>query len=279
MKTTQELLSTGIATAGTVLMDSVIYPTLIRERDKVRLPAELIAMNIGPESVPGESINFNLVTKDSIKVSRVAEGAIFPLEADSYTSFNIKPVKKGLSLEITTEMQEDGKFALLQDNLKSVGMALADEDNTDMIADALNNGTNTISGITALTIANITTAMDYIEDEDFVPTDLIVGNELMYDLRNIDTFVEADKLGSTEMLRTGFVGTLFGLRVFRVSSSILTATSGFVIDRENAVIKVTKRPITVKNFDEVKQDLSGSVVSTRYKYRQKFADAICLLTA
>lgn len=279
MKTTSELLSTGLANEGTKLMDSTIYPTLLRENDKTRLSPELISMNIGPESIAGESINFNLITKGAIKVHRVAEGALFPLEADSYTSYSMKPVKKGLSLEITTEMQEDGKFALLSENLISAGRALADEDNTDMIADALANGTNTISSISALSIANITRAMQYLEDSDFLPTDLIVGNEMANDLRNIDTFVEADKSGSTEMIKTGFIGVIYGMRVWRVSSTIVTTTNGYVIDRASAIIKATKRPITIKNFDEVKQDLSGSVISTRYVYRQKYADAICKLTA
>ena len=279
MKTTQELLSTGLASEGTLLMESTIFPTLLREREKRRIPSELISMSIGPEAIAGESISFNLVTKDTIAIHRVAEGGLFPLEADSYTEFNIKPVKKGLSLEITAEMQEDGKFPLLQDNMKSVGIALADEDNTDMVSDALDQGTNTISSITALTIANVTRGMRYLEDADYEASDMILGTTRVQDLRNIDTFVEAQKFGSREMLENGFVGTLYGMKVWRVSTGIATTTDGWILDRKYAIIKTTKRPITIKNFDDVKHDLTGATVSTRYKYRQKFADAICLLTA
>jgi len=279
MKTTTELLNTGLGVEGSKLIESTIYPILLREREKARLPSELIAINIGPEAIAGESINFNSVDKDTINVHLVAEGALFPLEADTYTNFSITPVKKGFSVEITAEMQEDGKFSLLQENLKSMGIALADEDNSDMVSDALDNGTNTISGVSTIAITNITTMMQYLEDADYIATDFIVGNEIANDLRNIDTFVEADKSGSTEMLRSGFIGVIYGMRVWRASSSIVTTTSAYVIDKEYAIIKATKRPLTMKNFDEVKRDLSGSVLSTRYKYRQKFADAICLLTA
>lgn len=275
MKTTSELLNTGLATEGSKLIVKKIYDTLLRERDKKRLPQEIIAINVGPGGCPGSSVDFNNIVKDSITIQKIAEGAEFPLEADAYAEFNVKPVKKGCALSITAEMQEDGKWDLLQASIKSVAMRLADENDTDMVSSGLTNATNTVSGGANITVANITRAMQYLEDEDYVPSDMIVGNEVANDMRNIDTFVEADKFGSREALQSGFIGTLFGMKVWRAGTTALNTLHAYVIDREYALIKVTKRPITIKNFDDVKRDLSGAVVSTRYLYRQLFADAMC----
>jgi len=46
--------------------------------------------------------------------------------------------------------------------------------------------------------------MQYLDDEDYEPTTLFVGMEVINDLRNIDTFVEYSKVGNTDMLQRGF---------------------------------------------------------------------------
>ena len=48
---------------------------------------------------------------------------------------------------------------------------------------------------------------------------MFVGMEVLNDLRNIDTFVEANKIGNTEMLKRGFLGTIYGLNVIKFSTN------------------------------------------------------------
>ena len=100
----QELLSTGIATEGQLLIPRKIYDTLIAAVDKNLLPRELAAIYAGPEAIPGSSLDINLETPDSLSVRLVAEGGDIPLDASEFTSFNLKPKKYGVSIRITKEL-------------------------------------------------------------------------------------------------------------------------------------------------------------------------------
>ena len=79
------------------------------------------------------------------------------------------------------------------------------------MSQALDNAATTVSGGAALVISDITEGMQNLEAEDYTPTTLFVGTEVMNDLRNIDTFVEANKVGNTDMITRGFQGVLYGI--------------------------------------------------------------------
>ena len=158
---------------------------------------------------------------------------------------------------------EDAKWDLLARNIRLAGKRMAENENR-LTINALDGAANTVSGGAAVTIGNITRAQQYLEDEDFEPMSMFVGNEIMNDLRNIDTFVEADKSGSTEMLDTAFRGIILGMRVFRVYKNAgMTTTSAYVTDKDEAYIIVEKRTITVEGFKLETFDMEGAVVSQR----------------
>jgi len=280
MKFVQELLSTGTGTEGSLLIEKTIYASLVEEADRVLLPRELAALYFGPAQINGSSIDVDLVVPLSMKVREIAEGADIPVDQVEYTSFNMKPVKYGVSLRITREMLEDGKWNLLEHNVKYAGKRMAENENSLVISDALDNATNTISGGASVTIANITAAMQKLEEQDYTPTDFVVGYEVLNDIRNIDTFAEADKSGSAELLETGFKGTIYGMRVFRVSSNAgMTKTSAYVLDRRFAYALAEKRPLTVERFELPSHDMSAASVTHRLKARHVRADAICKITS
>ena len=136
------------------------------------------------------------------------------------------------------------------------------------------------AGGAAVTIANVTRAMQYLEDADYDPSDFIVGTEVLNDLRNIDTFVEADKAGNTEMMSTGFKGVIYGMNVIRVSTNAgMTTTSAYVIDRRFAYVIAEKRPITIENFNLPSNDMSATVVTQRIAVRHLRANAIAKITS
>lgn len=275
----KELLQTGIGTEGQLLIPRKIADTLVEEVDKALIPAQLTAMAFGPGDIPGSSIDVDLVTPRSMDVREVGEGAAVPLDNNEYTSFNLKPLKYGVAIRITRELQEDSKFALLQQNVRTAGKRLAENMNSLVISDALDNANNTVAGGAAITIANITRAMQHLEDEDYRPTDFIVGFEVLNDLRNIDTFVEADKAGDTQMLSTGFRGRIFGMNVHAVSTNAgMTTTSSYVLDRQWAYVTAEKRAITVEGFDLPTHDMTGTVVTHRFATRQLRAEAIAKIT-
>ena len=231
LKYVKEYLTTGTGTEGSLLIVKKIHAKLIEEADKNLIPRSEAALVLGPEAIPGSSVDLNLVTPDTMDVRLVPEGAEIPLDAPEYTSTNLKPDKFGVAIRITGEMLEDANWNLLEHSIGLAGKRFAENENSKVIADALDSAGNTVSGGAAVTISNITRAMQYVEDSDFTPTTLFVGMEVLNDLRNIDTFVEADKLGSREMLEKGFVGRLYGLNVIRVSTNAgMTTTSAYVID-------------------------------------------------
>lgn len=280
MKTIKEWLDTGTGTEGSLLIEKKIMDTLIGEVAKALIPRSLAAMFFDSSSIPGSSLDVDLVVENTLNVRETAEGAAIPLDQEEYTSFNLKPKKYGVGLRITRELIEDSKWPLLSANIETAGKRLAENENSLIISDALDNADNTVAGGAAVTIANITRAMQYLEDADYTPTDYLVGVEVANDLRNIDTFVEADKFGSREMLERGFVGTLYGMSTYRVSTNAgMTTTSSYVIDKSKAYVIAEKRGITVENFDLPNFDMQGAVVTQRIAVRQLRSAAIAKITS
>lgn len=279
LKHIKEFLGTGNATEGQLLIPRKIHDVLIDEAAKHLIPRSEAAMYFGPSDIPGSSIDVDLMDLNAMDVRLVAEGAEIPLDQVSYSSFNLKPKKFGVSIRITRELLEDAKWNLLEHNVRIAGRRLAENENSLIVSDALDNATNTVSGGAAITIANITRAMQHLEDSDFTPTTFFVGMEVLSDLRNIDTFVEADKLGNRDMLERGFVGTLYGMSIVRVSTNAgMTATSSYVVDKSYGFVIAEKRPITVENFELPAYDMSAAAVTQRLAIRQLRAQAIAKIT-
>ena len=212
LKYVQEFLSTAIGTEGQLLIPRKIHDTLIDEVDKNLIPRSEAALYFGPSDIPGSSIDVDKVTPNTMDVRLVGEGAQIPIDNALYTSQNLKPKKYGVSIRITKEMLEDAKWNLLTHNIGIAGKRMAENETNLIITNGLDAANSTITGGAAITIANITRAMQYLEDEDYTPTTLFVGMEVLADLRNIDTFVEANKVGNRDMLERGFLGTIFGLK-------------------------------------------------------------------
>ena len=280
LKYVKELLSTDLGTEGSLLIVKKIYDSLIEETAKALIPRSEAAIYFGPGDIPGSSIDVDLVTPNKMDVRRVGEGAEIPMDETEYSSFNMKPVKYGVAIRITREMLEDGKWNLLQHNIKYAGKRFAENENSLIISDALDNASNTVAGGAAVTIANITRAMQYLDDADYNPTSLFVGMEVLNDLRNIDTFVEANKVGNRDMLSKGFLGNIYGLNVMKVSTNAgMTSTSSYVTDKEQAYVIAEKRPVSMEQFDLPTFDMQGAVLTQRLKVRQLRADAIAKITS
>jgi len=282
LKAVQELLQTGMGTEGQLLIPRKIHDTLIEEVDKNLIPRSEAAIYFGPGDIPGSSVDVDLVTPDTMDVRIVAEGAEIPIDQAAYTSFNLKPVKYGVALRITREMLEDSKWNLLAHNTMIAGKRFAENETNLIISDALDNATNTVAGGAAITIANITRAMQYLDDEDYTPTTIFVGMEVLNDLRNIDTFVEANKVGNNDMLARGFLGTIYGLNVLKFSTNAAPSSTyskyAYITDKSQAYVIAEKRPVTVENFEMPVYDMSASSCTCRIKVRHLRANAIAKIT-
>jgi len=275
----KELLHTGLGTEGQLLIPRKILPMLIEESEKFLIPRELAAMYIGPAQIPGSSIDINREAENFMIVRLVAEGAEVPLDQTEYNNLNVRPRKYGVAIRITREMLEDANFNLLEHNIRVAGRRFAENETSLIVTNALDAAANTITGGAAITIANITRMIQYLEDADKTATDYIVGFEVLNDLRNIDTFVEFQKVGNTEMLQRGFLGTIYGMNVVKVSTNTdMVATTSYVIDRNYGYVIVEKRPITIENFDLPTFDMSGAVLTQRIDVQPLRTNAIARTT-
>ena len=277
----KELLSTATGTEGLLLIPKKIYDALIDEAEKVLIPRSEAAYIITGAAIPGSSIDLNLITPNTLKIRVIGEGASAPIDQVAYTSLNFKPVKYGVSLRITREMLEDAQWNLLENNLRIIGRRFA-ENETNLIITALDNAGNTVAGGAAITIANITRAMQYLEDSDYTPTTLFIGQEVLNDLRNIDTFVEASRVGNTEMLTKGFLGNIYGLNCLRFSTNAAPSSAyskyAYVTDKNHAYAIVEKRPITVERFEMPVYDMSAAVCTQRIVVGYVRTSAIAKIT-
>ena len=275
----KEYLSTDDAVAGTLLTPAYILPTMISEVDKHLLDRSLAAFVLGPSQLKGSSntFNVNLETVDTLDIREVAEGAEIPLDSQDYQTVSFTFRKYGVAVRITREMMEDSMFELLQRNVRLAAKRFA-ENETTLVLNALEGAANTVTGGAALTIANLATAMQNVEGSDFSPTDLIVGNEVLNDLRNIDTFHEADKAGDREMFETGYRGRILGMDVHRFSNQVGTTTRAYVIDRREAYGIAIKRDITVENTTLPTYDMEGAVITQRIDVRLLRSAAVSRIT-
>lgn len=282
LKYVKELLQTDIGTEGQLLIPRKIYDVLIDEVDKNLIPRSEAALYFGPGDIPGSSIDVDKVDVNTMDVRVVGEGAETPQDNVSYTSQNLKPVKYGVAIRITKEMMEDSKWNLLQHNIQIAGKRFAENETNLIIADALESGTNTVTGGASITIANITRAMQHLEDEDYTPTTMFVGMEVLNDLRNIDTFVEADKLGNRDMLERGFVGTLYGMNIIKFSTNAAPSSTyskyAYVTDKMHAYMIAEKRPVTITNFELPVYDMSAANITQRIVVDTLRANAIAQIT-
>ena len=282
MKYVKELLQTDLGTEGQLLIPRKIHDTLIEEVDKALIPRSEAALVFGPSDIPGSSIDVDTVDPNTMSIRVVGEGAESIIDQPGYSSFNMKPVKYGVAVRITSEMMEDSKWNLLQHSIGTAGMRFAENETSLILSDALDSATNTVSGGAAFTIANLTRAMQYLDDSDYTPTTLFVGMEVLNDLRNIDTFVEANKVGNTDMLQRGFLGTIYGLNVIKFSTNAAPSSTyskyAYVTDKKWAYVIAEKRPITIRNFDLPVNDMSAANITQRIKVRYLRATSICKIT-
>jgi len=257
------------------VIESEIYGTVVEAVKKNLVGTGLTALRIGPSGIPGSSVDVVTQDKDSMIAHEVAEGAEVPINLEALSTFNLKPVKYGIRPLITKEMIEDAKWDMVQRNLQESGYTMAKQLDTllmeQIIAGAAANSTNHIvSGGAAITVANITAAIAFLEADDHVATDMIIHPEIAGDIRNIDTFVEADKAGVTDPSQR-LIGTIFGMRVWVTTNGTVSAAGttyyAFIIDRNHALCLAEKRPVTVERYNDVTRDLSGVAVTARWKAR------------
>lgn len=268
--------STAGSSTGSYLIPRTLYSELIVAVRKKLVLRALAARVIGPGSIPGSSIDIPLQEKDTMEVHRITEGAVIPLDVETYAGFNLKPMKYGIRIMITKEMQEDSLFDVMGMNVTTAGYELADNEEA-LIITTLDTGsgqtdsTRVANSNATLPISDITAAMQGVEEENYNCTHMLVGVEVANDLRNIDTFVEADKAGISDPSKK-LIGKIFAMNV--IVSNNVSAKYAYVIDREHAFLIAEKRPVTIERYFDAARDTNFAVATQRFVTRYLRSGAI-----
>ena len=274
------ILSTGSTGTGSkILAPSMVLRTIQDAVRKNLVFRPLAAVVIPPSQIPGSTVKISQRTPESMKVHKVGEGAEFPVGQETYTQVTFTPVKYGVTVGITREMIEDGMFASVQMNAETAGYELADNEDS-LVVTALGTASAAASHDVAnanatIAITDITEAMQNLETDGYRPSHIICGVEVVNDLRNIDTFHEANKSGGVSS-QDRLIGTIFGMKV--LWSRNVSAKLAFVIDANHAFGIADKRPVTIEHFDDFLRDTHHIVASQRVDVQALRNNAVSEIT-
>jgi len=249
------------------LIPRTLFPSVMDAVRKRLILRGLAARVFGPSSIPGRTLVLplqdELSTANSLTVNRVGEGGEVPMVATAFTSLTLTPVKYGVRVGVTKEMMEDGIIDLISYHAELAGYEFADNEEALIVsvldASSTSSSQNVANSNATLPVSDITEAMQNLEGNNYTPTHMICGAEVVNDLRNIDTFVEADKAGMNDPSQR-LVGKIFGMKVL-VSNNV-SALLAYVIDANHAFVIAEKRPLTVEKYSDYARD-SGFVVVTQ----------------
>jgi len=262
-----------LGAGSNIVTPTQIYNVLQSAMRKTLVWRNLAAIVIPPAGIPGSAVFIPLQDVDAIEVHQVAEGAEAPMDSETYARRTITPLKYMVNIGITKEMVEDSQFAVITLNTQTAGYALAkNEDSLVETNLSANAGTTVALAGAVLSYSDIPQAMKALESNNFVPRAFVISTDFAEDIRNMDTFVEADKAGITDPSKR-LIGTMFGMTI--VISTNLTANTGYVIDPDHSFAIGEKRVVSLEGFDDIRRDMHHIVASQRVAVSYLWANATC----
>lgn len=276
------------ATAGSSTMSYLVPRKLLGEvinsvRKRLVLRG-LAARVFGPASIPGRTLVIPMQSvlasaTTEMPINRVSEGAEIPLGQTQFTNTTLTPVKYGVRIGVAKELQEDSILDLISYHAELAGYELADNEESLIVSqlDAASTASShdVSNGNATLPVSDITAAMQNLETDNHECTHMIVGVEVANDLRNIDTFVEADKAGMNDPSQK-LIGKIFGMKV--IVSNNVSATLAYVIDAKHAFVIAEKRPVTVEKYTDYARDTGFVTITQRFATVYLRANAVSEIT-
>lgn|SRR3990167_9939284 len=260
--------STAGTSTGSYLIPTTLFGELIRAMRKNLVLSGLAAKRIGPDSIPGSSIYITTQTPETIVVNRVEQGGEIPLDHEDYSGFNLRPIKYGVRIGITKEQIEDSAWDVMGLNVETAGYEFADNEESLIVAqlDAASTEAshNVANSNATLPVSDITAAMQNLEADNHIPSHLIIGVEVANDIRNIDSFHEADKSGGVSP-QDRLIGTIYGMKV--IVTNNVSSVLAYVIDARYSFIIAEKRPVTMQRYSDYSRDVEYGVVTQRIAVR------------
>jgi len=275
MKSLQELMMT--TTSEGELIQEQIYETIIQAAKEERLREVCRVIRL----TQGSSLNFELATANAMSVGLVAEGAEIPIDVSAYSERVFTPRKYGVRPLITTEMIEDAKFDVIEENIREAGYQMGRNENALIVvalaagsAITANHAFNSVG--TELDVDDIVTAMRRLEESNMHADTMIINPKQAAELRLIDTFVEADKSGVNNPINMYMIGQIFTIKIY--VSVACTVEKVYIFDKRYALALVERRPLTIENYKDNIRDMTGIAVTQRLAIDYLRAEAICEIT-
>jgi len=203
----------------------------------------------------------------------VAEGAPYPLDAETYTKVQVTAKKYGHAFGITDEMVEDANWNLIERRLRNAGAEMARKEDA-LITAAFDNSTTGIASETNHAITSTGTELGIndllrgrrrILENNYNPTVAWINPTQEEELLNLDTFVEADKVGNRQGFERGLVGKFAGMMFLR--NNTISEDTTYVLDPMNCGILAVRKPMFVEQWRDPLRDLTIAKVGQRMASR------------
>jgi HK97 family phage major capsid protein len=177
------------------LIPRTLLPEVMNAVRKKLILRGLAARVFGPSSIPGRTLVLPLQSEiaaatTALDVERVGEGGEIPLVESQWESLTLTPVKYGVRVGVTKEMLEDGIVDLLSYHAELAGYEFADNEESLIVSQLDSASTASSQDVSnsnaTLPVTDITEAMQNLEGNNYTPTHMICGVEVVNDLRNIE---------------------------------------------------------------------------------------------
>jgi len=281
MKTLQQLADEGelFTSFESETVKQQLFEEVLRSSIEARVGRQLMrVVKMGA----GTTLDFIRADKDTMEFRLTAEGAEIPIDAEAYTKVQVTPLKYANQVVISSELQEDANWDIMRMNLQQAGREYGAKEDAIIVAAMANSTYGFEASVTPsahawstsgseLSVSDIANAMYLIESQDYAPNAMLTNPKQIYELRQIDTFVEADKVGNRVTFEKGFVGKIFGMEV--VISSSCTADKVYVLDTNYAGVLVIRRPLTMKTFELPNRDVIAAALTSRFASKMTHPDA------
>jgi len=160
MKSLEELASTIDVSAIAELVPKIILDEVEEAARARRFGRNLVRINDDLVRTKGRSIVIG--RRGTLTAVDVSEGATLTSSKITYTSNTITPTKKGVAVHITQEAIEGCELNLIRDAVTEAGIALADKEDSDIMA-ALLKITADKHTFTGAGTASIGKALTYVD--------------------------------------------------------------------------------------------------------------------
>jgi len=209
---------------------SELYTEIVAEAQFVASEKSIMRNLVKNYAITGGGKAVEVPVYANVSASAVAEATDLSNTAINPTSVTITASEVGVMTTLTDLARNSAPRNVAGDIGKLFGEALARKQDADLIA--LFDGFATVlgDGTTAISPAVIFNALSTLRANSLPANEcaVVLHPKIAYDLKSglTNTFAGLDTENSNEALRSGFVGTLAGMRIFETSNMSNTGTAG-----------------------------------------------------